>query len=239
MSYILDALRKAQSQRERNRLPGLHDNALGTATVEQPARPRAFAAAALGVGVIAVGLGAWQLSDRSSGRTDAVAGPAPVADPQPRAVVPLPPVPAPAPAPVAAAPGPAEAIQPPAPAPVAPPPPERPVRTAPAPAPAPAPVAAAPAPRAAAAVQPASQPVASNPPAASASAPTANAPPPGAPPMAISGGVYSPDPAQRMLIVNGQVFNEGSEVAAGVRLEEVRPRQAVLSFGGQRFTLPY
>ena len=55
----------------------------------------------------------------------------------------------------------------------------------------------------------------------------------------MTGGVYSQNAAQRMLIVNGQVFNEGSEVAPGVKLEEVRPKQAVLSFGGQRFTLPY
>ena len=63
--------------------------------------------------------------------------------------------------------------------------------------------------------------------------------PAGSPALAVTGGVYSQDAAQRMLIVNGQVFNEGSEVAPGVKLEEVRPKQAVLSFGGQRFTLPY
>jgi general secretion pathway protein B len=63
--------------------------------------------------------------------------------------------------------------------------------------------------------------------------------PAGAPPLSVTGGVYSQNPAQRMLIVNGQVFNEGSEVAAGVTLEEVRPKQAVLNFRGQRFTLAY
>ena len=43
-----------------------------------------------------------------------------------------------------------------------------------------------------------------------------------------------------MLIVNGLVFNEGSEVASGVRLEQVRAdKKAVLNFNGQRFTLPY
>ena len=40
--------------------------------------------------------------------------------------------------------------------------------------------------------------------------------------LAITGGVYSTNPAQRMLIVGGQVFNEGSEVAPGVVLEQVR-----------------
>ena len=62
---------------------------------------------------------------------------------------------------------------------------------------------------------------------------------PGVPALAITGGVYSPSPAQRMLVVNGQVFNEGSEVAPGVRLEEVQRGRAVLSFRGQRWSAAY
>jgi general secretion pathway protein B len=60
-----------------------------------------------------------------------------------------------------------------------------------------------------------------------------------APKLAISGGVYSANVAQRMLIVNGQVFNEGSEVGAGVVLEEIRPKAAVLRFRGSRYTVAY
>ena len=52
--------------------------------------------------------------------------------------------------------------------------------------------------------------------------------PPDAPKLAISGGVYSTNPAQRMLIVNGQVFNEGSEIGPGVVLEQIKPKAAVL-----------
>lgn len=52
--------------------------------------------------------------------------------------------------------------------------------------------------------------------------------------------MYSTNPAQRMLIVNGQVFNEGSELAPGVVLEEIRSKgSAVLRFRGSRYTVRY
>jgi general secretion pathway protein B len=60
-----------------------------------------------------------------------------------------------------------------------------------------------------------------------------------APKLVISGGVYSVNVAQRMLIVNGQVFNEGSEVGTGVVLEQIRPKSAVLKFRGSRYTVTY
>jgi general secretion pathway protein B len=63
--------------------------------------------------------------------------------------------------------------------------------------------------------------------------------PPDAPKLTISGGIYSTNPTQRMLIVNGQVFNEGSEVAPGVALDEIKPRTAVLRFRGARYSVTY
>jgi general secretion pathway protein B len=63
--------------------------------------------------------------------------------------------------------------------------------------------------------------------------------PPDAPKLAISGGVYSTNPTQRMLIVNGQVFNEGSELAPGVTLERIEPKTAVLKFRGGSYTVGY
>ncbi len=63
--------------------------------------------------------------------------------------------------------------------------------------------------------------------------------PPDAPKLAINGGVYSTNKAQRMLIVNGQVYNEGSEVAAGVVLDEIRNKTAVLRYRGSRYTVAY
>lgn len=75
--------------------------------------------------------------------------------------------------------------------------------------------------------------------AAAPAAPPVAGLPPDAPKLAISGGVYSTNPAQRMLIVNGQVFNEGSEVGPGVVLEQIRPKGAVLKFRNSRYTVSY
>jgi general secretion pathway protein B len=215
MSYILEALRKADAQRERNRVPGLHAHPLAAeAPVPAQRWGGSVMAALAAVGVVAAIAITWRL---------ATPGAAPVV-PAPERVAPAPAVvqePPPA-APVAAAPAPATAIVPAAPPPL----PPQPVREAKAPA--------------AAAQAPITVPPASAVPAAAAAPAIANAPPPGLPQLAVSGGVYSQNPAQRMLIVNGMVFNEGSEVARGVRLEEVRAdKKAVLNFGGQRFTLPY
>ena len=59
------------------------------------------------------------------------------------------------------------------------------------------------------------------------------------PKLAISGGVHSTNAAQRMLIVGGQVVNEGAELAPGVVLEQIRARSAVLRFRGFRYSVPY
>ena len=59
------------------------------------------------------------------------------------------------------------------------------------------------------------------------------------PKFAVSGGVYSENVSQRMLIVNGQVFNEGSEIAPGVVLEQIRARLALLKFRGLRIAQPF
>jgi general secretion pathway protein B len=58
-------------------------------------------------------------------------------------------------------------------------------------------------------------------------------------PLTVGGAMHSPDPASRMLILNGQVVRQGDTVAPGLVLEEIQPRAAVLVFQGQRFTLPY
>ena len=59
------------------------------------------------------------------------------------------------------------------------------------------------------------------------------------PKFTVSGGVYSENVAQRMLVVNGQVFNEGSEIAPGVVLEQLRARTALLKFRGLRIAQPF
>ncbi|MDB5958303.1 general secretion pathway protein GspB [Ramlibacter sp.] len=59
------------------------------------------------------------------------------------------------------------------------------------------------------------------------------------PKLVISGGVHSENAAQRMLIVGGQVMTEGQELAPGVLLEQIRPRSAVLRFRGYRYSVAY
>lgn len=59
------------------------------------------------------------------------------------------------------------------------------------------------------------------------------------PTLAISGGSYSSNPAQRLIIVNNQVFTEGSEPVPGVRVQRIEPAAAVLSFQGYLYRLGY
>jgi hypothetical protein len=55
----------------------------------------------------------------------------------------------------------------------------------------------------------------------------------------LGGAMHLPDPAARMLILNGQVHREGDTVAPGLVIEEIQLRAAVLVLRGQRFSLPY
>jgi general secretion pathway protein B len=59
------------------------------------------------------------------------------------------------------------------------------------------------------------------------------------PPLAIGGSMYSDAPANRMLIINGQLFHEREQPAPGVTLEQIRLKSAVLAFKGHRFELSY
>lgn len=63
--------------------------------------------------------------------------------------------------------------------------------------------------------------------------------PPDAPKLVINGGVHSPDPARRRVIVNGQVVREGADLGAGVVLEQIRPDSVVLGFRGEHFHVMY
>jgi general secretion pathway protein B len=245
MSYILDALRKADAQRERDPARGIHAQPFAAAGAGAPVR---HAKAWLWLGIAAAALAlvgaSWWFS------RPAVPGVVLA----PGAAVPaLPAAPQGSPMPVRNAfPSPAVTVMPPAPASVAP-------MASPAPAaptlkvqrpPLPPPVAVATGPVAGAA--PPSTPVA----AAPAAAAPAPAPAPAAgrvltlaelppeiqrelPKLVISGGVYSDNPAQRLLIVNGQVLNEGAEPAAGVVLEQIRARTAVWRFRGYRYSVTY
>ena len=57
----------------------------------------------------------------------------------------------------------------------------------------------------------------------------------GLPALAFGGSIYSNTPANRLLIVNGQLLHEGEALGPGVTLEQIRPKAAVINIRGQRF----
>lgn len=59
------------------------------------------------------------------------------------------------------------------------------------------------------------------------------------PQLSFGGSVYSEVPAQRLVILNGQVLREGDAIVDGVWLEQIRPHSAVIRVGEQRFEYPF
>ncbi|MES2972249.1 MAG: general secretion pathway protein GspB [Pseudomonadota bacterium] len=244
MSYILDALRRAEAQRERGAVPGIHAQPGATrpphAGRERGGNPLWWALAALAV-VAAASL-AWFLSGRAAPREVVVAAPpAPVVVAAPAPA--LPPAPAAVPPPQAS----------PVPAPMREPSPEATLPPAPSAKPAPTTAAKTEAARARAA---ASRPRAAAPEASAA--PAQNAAPavpalpriytreelPGdirgqLPQVKISGSSWSENPAHRMLIANGQVFHENEKISADLAVEQIRAQAVVLNFRGYRYLVPY
>ena len=245
MSYILDALRKADAQRVRDPARGIHAQADGATPVTARRRgsgERWLWAASAGL-VLAAGAWAWaRLGDTTLAPAGTVA---PAASVGAQVIVP-PAVARVSPAPVAPAPQPA--ISPPPAADAVPAAAEvRPPARGFARQPQSAPALQAPAAPAAVTAPPAA--AASAPPAPVVTAKTADrvwsmADLPAdvqqaLPKFSVTGGVYSDNVAQRMLIVNGQVFNEGSEIAPGVVVEQIRSRSALLKFRGLSIAQPY
>jgi general secretion pathway protein B len=232
LSYILDALKKADADRERAAVPGLHarpQDAL--AARDEPRAGMRWGVVAAAAIVVLGGTLAWVLMSQPAVQVPAIAAapppiPAPAPTPTPAPVS----VPAPEPAPaIAAAAAPAPASTTPSPAAAEPTP--TPTVVLPPPAPPPAPPAPA------------------QPPAATATAPTAARVPTLAelpadvraslPPLAISGAVYSPTPAARLLFIGGQVLKEGDAVANGVVVEQIGAAASVLSVRGLKFQVSH
>jgi general secretion pathway protein B len=263
LSYILDALKKADAERERSAVPGLHAHPQdGLAETARGEGGVPWPAVAIGAIVVLGGALAWVLLSDSGVRTPPLVAAAPTvgdaapaaapaaAPPEARAAAQSPPAAAvpPSPAP-AAAPAPAAPPAPTATPPAAPPATAPPPAAAP-PAPAPAPARSRPVrPPAAATVAPRQATLPVTPPAAPA-APPAPAEPrvpwlnelpsatrSGLPPLSVSGAVYSPTPSARMLFLNGQVLREGQTTAEGVVVERIGPSSSELSAGGQRFQI--
>ncbi len=59
------------------------------------------------------------------------------------------------------------------------------------------------------------------------------------PPLSVGGAMHSTVRAQRMLVLNGQVLHEGESPQPGLVLEEIRLKSAVLNYKGQRFELKF
>ena len=246
MSYILDALKKADAERERERsgVPDLHAQPdLAARGARSPARGAVWgllAGAAL-MGVLAVLAWPW-FGTEVPALAPTLARPA---TPSPSQA----PAPAPAPAVVAVAPT-SSAL-----------PltlPTRPVAPATAAAPMAKATPAAP-PQAKAAPAPTRSKTAPALPTAQATAPPAPAPGASAaaatrvyalaelppeirsqwPALAVGGSVYSPKAASRIVILNGQVFREGDRPLDGLAVEQIRLKSTVLVFRGYRIELKH
>ncbi len=59
------------------------------------------------------------------------------------------------------------------------------------------------------------------------------------PPVAVKGFMYSQNPADRILVVGSNFHHEGDELAAGVKLEKLLPNAAILNFKGFRYRIAY
>jgi len=237
MSYILDALRRAEAERQRGAVPGLQDqpqplSAPAAAPAADPSRAGLWVLAA--VGLLAAGGAAawWWLKPPAAAPMAPVVAAAPV-QPVVQVAPPSPPAPV-APAPVV------------------------PAAVSSAPAVAAAPATATPAlvlpPIPAQPAEPAAEPPkkpASRPAAAAPVAPVAPAPdavrrqdlPENVrqqlPALTVAGATYSENPRYRMVIINGQVVQEGDTAAPGVVLETIRQKEVVLRAQGYRFTEKY
>jgi general secretion pathway protein B len=246
MSYILEALRRSQAERERGRVPGL-DAQTSPAAPSGRARP-ALPAAWVGAGLallllVVVGTAMWW-SRSQPGLPPPVQLAAPVPAPTPAAATVLAPPPPPLATPV-----PVDVPRPPAttaptslPQVVSAPPVQLqlPKQTAAAMRGSSAPVAQP---------TPGNTPTKQQPPAPVA--PTAAVTPPvvpiaqlGAeqrrelPPMVFGGSIWSDNPASRFVVVNGQVVREGEAAAPLVTLERITPKTATLRWRDLRIEVP-
>ena len=226
MSYILEALRRSQAERERGQVPGLDAQQAGS---NAPAAPHAGMAvpwpvlAAVLVLALVLGAGAvWLWRGAAPAALSVVAVPGAAA---PQVTLPVPgpvlaPLPAPAPLPVVVS---APALSPPS--------VQAPAAPAPAPASTPAgvapvatPVPAAPAGRAA--------------PRALSLAELTPEQRRDLPPLVMGGSIWSDSVLGRFVIVNGQVVREGEAAANGVTVERITPKTVLLRWRDMRFEVP-
>ena len=240
MSYILDALRRADAERERGAVPSLQSQQHTVSDDDAaPARPRSLVWAVVVLAAAVLVLLAWNLLGGTA--------PAPRAPVEGSITAPVPaPLPTLQPRRPATAAGPAA------------PPTVGAATTDPAATPAsqptPTPVAAArPSAKKSAdshrapAAAPAKRAAATTTGARDAATPAAAEPRVHSqaelpeeirrdlPKLVIGGSSYSGDAASRMVMINGQVFHEGDRLAPDLVLERIRLKSAVLAFKGWRY----
>jgi general secretion pathway protein B len=219
MSYILDALRKAEAERQRGQVPGVLAPVApappGPAPAERHRRlPASVAGAVLALTLLSLlGWWWWPAAAPTAPVRPTVSSPVPAATPARPAEPSLPQV-------VSAAPtAPVPAVAPPA-------------ATAPVPAPAPAPTPAVttPVPAPTPAIPPAPRPtrLADLPPEQRSAFPQ----------MMLGGSVWSESPASRFVFINGQMLREGDAVSPEASVERLLPKAVVLRWRGQLVELP-
>lgn len=198
MSMILDALRKADAERERGSVPGLHAQPATQPSFTAAPAPRAvpwpwIVSSVLAVLVVAL---AWYaIAGREAPQLEPIASPAP--QPEAAATAPEP------------RPG-ADKTGPPAPA-----------------APWPQPERAAP------------KPAAPDPARVYSREQLPDAVRAALPSLSFGGSMYSSNPANRSLIVNGALHRENDALSADLVLEQIGPKTAVFRFRGYRIEIPY
>jgi general secretion pathway protein B len=234
VSYILDALRRADAERERGGVPSLHTQQYGALPGDDDApRPPRLLLTVIVVLVLALGSAlAWNLwgGRDAAPRATAQTG---VLTPPPVAAVTAPALPAPVPAAPTPAPAVAAAV------------PATPASAADGPEARRQLLAAAAAMRAER--RGTAHPRAPLPVPAPASPSTATASPgklPDAlrrelPALAFGGASFSKDPASRMVIFNGRVFHEGDVIAPDLVLQQIRNKAAIFTYRGYTYQVDF
>ena len=226
MSYILEALKKAQAERQLGNAPTIHAPAPSYAAPAGTAGGK-HRTLLIGLGAGAVVASAAVLWLRAPAEQPVKLAAAPAVSAQPAAPAAAPPVtiaPPPVIAPPPANPEP-RAVAKPVREPT-PPKPERkpePAPAAPAPQPEPARVASAPAP------EDNVRSLQELPEALQREIPK----------VAFGGYIYSPNAAERLLLVDKMLRREGEEVAPGLVLERILPKAAVMNYRGNRYRVGY
>ncbi len=237
MSYILDALKRAESERSRGEVPNIYGPAslTGEAEADGRATGRLGVIASVALALLLAALFWWWWASGAADSGNAAERVASAVPPVPASVLPA----SVLPATVAAPPG--QQTEASRPKPYAPtlPPAVRPKPAAPVqPVPPLAPVAALASVAASAAVLGAANP------ASTEARVYALKELPGdirnnLPALRVGGATYSDSPASRMLIINGQLFREGDKLTPELTLQQIQLRSAVLSFRGYRYSISY